>query len=463
MDAVTAHDIVDHSVKAPERRSISFADEEDKFSVLGTEGAEASEEQDDAYDDEEEVEEPGDGDSDEGEENEQEVCEPCAPSRPSRRVQFCDGYDEDEPAPSPSSPYLRVAAASVESSRSPRSPLLKKFSPLQDRRVNAILIEALQLVDFSSTELAVIDKAVKRLRDAIHGFALLVDKQVNIIGAESLEERGRVRADIMDLCDGLRTSNALLEGTCLRMKKTLGAGKNHIHAHKRKLVGRAVKDIVSASSPSRAGPATTRTAAGSPLSAASRVPTSPYALRFDAPTSSVPSSPNMKSPLKPPPLFSTAKSPTRVPFASLLRGGGYPEDVAGVSDSYDQAGGSMSPLLPPRVFESVLESVGLAETEFLDHKAVTRVLHESLAGLVARSSALTFLGKAHHRKLLPQYASELAQLVLFDLHVLPQVGWFVGRFGVVRGGRVTDTGVLDTSRRRLRLLSSCRPARCSTT
>lgn len=424
MDAVTAHDVVDHSVKAPERRSISFADEEDKFAFLGTGGTGVNEEQDEAYDDEEQSEDLEDCDNDAGEEeeDEQEACESSTSSRPPRRVQFCDGYEEEESTPSPTSPHPRAAATSVASSRSPRSPLLKKFSPLQDRRVNAILIEALQLVDFTSTELAVIDKAVKRLRDAIHGFALLVDKQVNIIGAESLEERGRVRADIMDLCDGLRTSNALLENTCSRMKKTLGAGKNHIHVHKRKLVGRAVKDIVGASLPSKAGPTTTRTAPGSPLSAASRVPSSPYALRFDTPTSPVPSSPSKKSPLKPPPLFSTAKSPTRVPFASLLRGGVYPEDVAGVSGSYEQTDGSLSPLLPPRVFESVLESIGLAETEFLDHKAVTRVLHEALAGLIARSSALTFLGKAHHRKLLPQYASELAQLVLFDLHVLPQVG-----------------------------------------
>lgn len=417
----TTTSIIDHVVEPPLNRALLFAqagddekiDSIDQESPVNIENAMDGDNLDDADAEEcaycAEEEDPDDEDFDKPDE---------AIPQPSRRVQFCDDEDAEDSVLASRHPIQRQPTPAHSSSRSP----LKKFAPLQDRRVNAILLEALQLADFSAVELAAIDKSVKRLRDAIHGFALLVDKQVNIIGAESLEERGRVRADIMDLCESLKTSNALLESTCSRMKKTLSAGRNQVHVHKRKLVGRAVQDIVNASSPTNRE----TSCSGKRQVSTSTPPRSPsagpvraaYSISIDTTSSPVPASPKKKSPTKPPPIFSTTKSPTRVPFATLLRSTP-PDENDGLLLQPDPI--NPSPLVPPKIFETVIDSVGLAENEFLDLKAVTRFLHEALTVLIARSTVLTFLGKAYHRKLLPQYASELARLVLFDLEVLPQV------------------------------------------
>lgn len=313
--------------------------------------------------------------------------------------------------------------ASVDAmSGSPRSPLLKKFAPVQDRRVNTILLESLQLVEFTKEELCVIEKSVKRLRDAIHGFAILVDKQVNIIGAESLEERGRVKADIQDLCENLKTSNALLDSTCARMKKHLSAGKNQIHAHKRRLVGKAASELVETAAESCAAHHHSVNESNEPQrspSSRSSNTRAPYGISIPGgdgsqsyspsrPTTSCGSSSPGRQPLasSSPVLVSHAYSPTKVPLMTMLEPGG-------TALSHD----SQKPqvYLSPDFFSSVCDAVGISEKEFLDPKDLARFVHEMLTFLIARSGALTFMGKAHHRQLIPKYANEVVRLILQDL------------------------------------------------
>lgn len=313
----------------------------------------------------------------------------------SRRVQLGD----DEHYEIARSPSARVAAASAP----PRSPLLKKFSPEQDRSVNAVLLEALQLADLSAVELAAMDKAAKRLCDAVHGLALLVDQRVTLVGPESSEDRSRVRSDIDELSKNLQTSHALLERTCAQMKKALGAGKNQLLAHKRKLVGRVVDEQTDSDCPSSGQ--SKKTTAARQASASSPALATPYALDLDAPRSAHLQAP---SPARSP-VFSASKSPTKVSFAAILM------------SECDQNDRGVAPQVSPELFASVTASVGLGELEFLDGKALERFMHELLTYSIARSSTLTFMGKAHHRKRIAQYAAELARLVLVDLGALPQV------------------------------------------
>lgn len=324
-------------------------------------------------------------------------------------------------------------------SSSPRSPLMKKFAPVQDRRVNTILLEALQLVEFTKDELLMIEKSVKRLRDAIHGFAILVDKQVNIIGAESLEERGRVKADIQDLCENLKTSNALLDSTCARMKKHLSTGKNQIHAHKRRLVGKAVAELVETTTTT-----TTTEACAAHQCSVNEAPMSPlrsatnnralYGISVgssshhhsQAPGSAPRPSRSYGSPSSPgrtaamsgcggpeSPLMSrTRTSSSRVPLAAILE--------LTPPDPFSQ---HCEPqvYLSPEFFTSVSEAVGISEKEFFEPKDIVRFVHEMLTFSVARSGVLTFMGKAHHRQLIPKYAHELVRLILQELQPAPQV------------------------------------------
>ncbi|KAG6964311.1 hypothetical protein JG687_00006046 [Phytophthora cactorum] len=95
----------------------------------------------------------------------------------SRSVRFEDEESNGSQEPQRYPRTARIAS----SSSSPRSPLLKKFAPVQERRVNTVLLEALHLTDISRDEIGLIERSIKRLNDAIVGFALLVDKQVKII------------------------------------------------------------------------------------------------------------------------------------------------------------------------------------------------------------------------------------------------------------------------------------------
>lgn len=280
--------------------------------------------------------------------------------------------------------------------------------------MNSILVEALQLVDFSKDELFAMEKAIKRLRDAINGFSMLVDKQVNIIGAESLEERGRVKADIQDLCENLKNSNALLDNTCARMKKFLGTGKNHILMHKRKLVGRVVNDLVDASESSCAShqcSVNEYTINGSVVRSPGRIRPQHHALNLSAP-----SSPERISSATPVVMATGPRmhSPTKVPLAVIL-------DSTPPKDP-DLDPPSVKPVqMAPEFFESVLNTVGLTEREFLDLRDLNRFLQEMLTFTIARSGTLTFMGKAHHRKHISQYASELAKFIVQELRLTPQV------------------------------------------
>lgn len=354
------------------------------------------------------------------------------PTSPSKQVRFSnmptsppayqDFYAGQALTPS------RIATANAPN-ESPRSPLLKKFAPIQDRRVNTILLEALQLVEFTKEELSVVEKAVKRLRDAIHGFAILVDKQVNIIGTESLEERGRVKADIQDLCENLKTSNALLDSTCARMKKHLSVGKNQVHTHKRKLIGRAATELVDATAESCNAHQCSVKEEGS---ASSRLPSSRqsksralYGVSIPSPSGSQPTSPSRpvtncgsSSPRRElsssPVLMSRAYSPTKVPLTAVLEPTG--------ASSLDYEPHESQVYLSPEFFASVADAVGVSEKEFFEPRDIVRFVHEMLTFAIARSGVLTFMGKAHHRQLIPKYAHEIVRLLLLELQPPSQVG-----------------------------------------
>ncbi|KAF1330293.1 hypothetical protein FI667_g5228, partial [Globisporangium splendens] len=309
----------------------------------------------------------------------------------------------------------RAAAAAAASTTSPRSPLLKKFAPVQDRRINTILLEALQLTESTREELVV----------------------VNIIGAESLEERGRVKADIQDLCENLRASNTLLESTTARMEKYLLAGKNQIHAHKRRFVGKAAADLVNAttSNSMEMSCASHQCSANEsnsrhwnsqhhyqpqPSSSHQKTSISParpsasnrllYGLQLGAPVPSTPPpsrghapSPDRMPPTSTSPVLARMHSPSKVPLASTLE---------------HSPNGDCSAYVPPEVylsaefFHSVTDAVGISEKEFLDPKDMVRFIQEMLMFSVARSSVLAFMGKAHHRQLIPKYANELVRRIL---------------------------------------------------
>ncbi|DAZ96423.1 TPA: hypothetical protein N0F65_012504 [Lagenidium giganteum] len=320
--------------------------------------------------------------------------------------------NDDDPQDEPPSreyiestiPFTRPLTASIGNTQhgfsAPNSPLLKKFSPIQDRRVNAILLEALQLVEFSKDEIYSIEKSIKRLRDAINGFSMLVDKQVNIIGVESIEERGRLKADIQDLCENLKTSNSLLDSTCNRMKKCLASGKNQILAHKRKLIGKAVTDIVEQQECARQY--CSSTAARSP-SAGQRTPTYGYSGGGPTPTGGLASSPTRPATSQPSPTASRKRVATKVTLASILQ---YCAPETQRAETFHMS---------PEFCSSVMDAVGLVEKEFLDEKDLLRFMHEMLSFSIARSSTLTFMGKALHRRLISRYASELVNAIIDNL------------------------------------------------
>ncbi|KAJ0409279.1 hypothetical protein P43SY_006776 [Pythium insidiosum] len=283
------------------------------------------------------------------------------------------------------------------------SPVRKKITALQDRRVNTILLEALQLVEFSREELAGLERTVKRLRDAVHGFSILIDKQVNIIGAETLEERGRVRADIQDLAGNLKVSYEALATTCSRMKQTLSTGKQQLQVHKKRL------------SPGRA-------AAIDPVAPAAAARIGLYGVQLPPATSLSPkptkgsvAAQQLQSPTLANSALSLEPAPGRVSLLSILGSDTQARDGDGEGED-----GELPPrVLTPALLEGVLRSLGLAETEFLEAKDLSRVLHELLTVTIAKSRVLTFMGKAFHRRLLPSYTRELVRLVLETLQLSP--------------------------------------------
>lgn len=78
-------------------------------------------------------------------------------------------------------------------------------------------------------------------------------------------------------------------------------------------------------------------------------------------------------------------------------------------------------MVSPDLFASVLDAVGLQEKEFLDTKDLRTVLHGLLAFFIARSPVLRFMDKAFHRRLLPHYVNELADQLIMDMQLIPQL------------------------------------------
>ncbi|KAG2532135.1 hypothetical protein BBO99_00000515 [Phytophthora kernoviae] len=85
-------------------------------------------------------------------------------------------------------------------------------------------------------------------------------------------------------------------------------------------------------------------------------------------------------------------------------------------------------MVSPDLFASILDAVGLQEKEFLETKELKTVLQGLLAFFIARSPVLRLMDKAYHRRLLPQYVNELANLVIMDMQLIPQLS---GRSSVV--------------------------------
>jgi hypothetical protein len=369
-----------------------------------------------------------------------------AAERP-RSVRFEDEQSDESSEPQHARP---VAAAS---SSSPRSPLLKKFAPVQDRRVNTVLLEALHLTDISRDEIGLIERSIKRLNDAILGFALLVDKQVKIVGASSTEERGRIKADIQDLSCQLKASNALVESTCARMKKHLVAGRNQISAHKRRLMAEqgepdtSDSDISECTSPrcsvneqqqqylyqqqlqERDQPQWRPQSTGHTGIRFNRspprptvAPNIPYGCRGLAAKSGL-------SPMKAgndmhsSPTVSRTPRATKVPLAWVLKPRPAQDD-----DDEDVDGIPTTGTVSTELFSSVLDAVGLQDKEFLEMRDLRTFLHGVLAFFIARNPALRLMDKAFHRRLMPDYVNQLAESVVMDMQLIPQVHdavWFL--------------------------------------
>ncbi|KAG3147567.1 hypothetical protein PI124_g14023 [Phytophthora idaei] len=357
----------------------------------------------------------------------------------SRSVRF-----EDEESNGSQEPQRYPRAASIaSSSSSPRSPLLKKFAPIQERRVNTVLLEALHLTDISRDEIGLIERSIKRLNDAIVGFALLVDKQVKIIGAPSVEERGRIKADIQDLSSQLKASNALIETTCARMKKHLAVGRNQLGAHKRKLVAHGEmensdSEIPECTSPrcsvneqqqqqhlyqqqqlqecqptqSRPDQTGIRFNRSPPRpTIASNIP---YGCRGIAAKSNV--SPMKFDNVSPSKRNSPPTTPrvAKVPLISILK----PRPV---NDDEEEDLVTHSGIVSTDLFTSVLDAVGLQDKEFLEMRDLRTFLHGILAFFIARNPALRLMDKAYHRWLMPDYVNELADALVMDMQLIPQL------------------------------------------
>ncbi|KAG7381787.1 hypothetical protein PHYPSEUDO_005669 [Phytophthora pseudosyringae] len=385
-----------------------------------------------------------------GEDDEQSLLSQLAAlqaAERSRSVRFEDEESVDSQEPQQ---YPRAVAAGINASASsPRSPLLKKFAPVQDRRVNTILLEALHLTDISRDEIGLIERSIKRLNDAILGFALLVDKQVKIVGAPSAEERGRVKADIQDLSCQLKASNALIESTCARMKKHLVAGRNQISAHKRRHqaeqgeVENSDSEIIECTSPrcsafghqhqhwhqqqqllerqqTQHRPQSTEQTGIRFNRSPPRptiAPNIPYGCRGPATKDGVSSmmsgnaSPGKRNSA---PTESRTPRESNVPLIWILK----PRPV-GDDDEVDEL--VPTGIVSTDLFTSVLDAVGLHDKEFLERRDLRTFLHGVLAFFIARNPALRFMDKAYHRRLMPDYVNELADALVMDMQLIPQL------------------------------------------
>ncbi|KAL3660285.1 hypothetical protein V7S43_014815 [Phytophthora oleae] len=361
-----------------------------------------------------------------------------------RSVRFED--EESEDSQEPQNYHRAVAAGITTSSSPPRSPLLKKFAPVQDRQVNTIILEALHLTDISRDEIGLIERSIKRLNDAILGFSMLVDKQVKIVGATSTEERGRIKADIQDLSCQLKASNALIESTCARMKNHLVTGRNQLSAHKRKLMAdQEVDDSDSEISectsprcsvneqqqyvyqqqqlqepqqsqcrPQSMGQAEIRFNRSPPRPTIT--PNIPYGCRGLAAKSSLsPMKLGTASPGKRTnsPAASQTPRATKVPLIWILK-----PQPANDDDDEDIA---LTGIVSTDLFSSVLNAVGLRDKDFLEMRDLRTFLHGVLAFFIARNPALRFMDKAFHRRLMPEYVNELADALVMDMQLIPQL------------------------------------------
>ncbi|KAG9399655.1 hypothetical protein AC1031_011468 [Aphanomyces cochlioides] len=104
-----------------------------------------------------------------------------------------------------------------------------KTPPCPQARAQTLLVQAQSFLETAHAEVYAVDNAMTNLRHAMDAFQILFDKQIHLCADSDGFKVARVKADLMDVIESLKTSASTIEATSNRMQKTIATTKRTVH------------------------------------------------------------------------------------------------------------------------------------------------------------------------------------------------------------------------------------------
>ncbi|OQR93243.1 hypothetical protein THRCLA_22329, partial [Thraustotheca clavata] len=101
----------------------------------------------------------------------------------------------------------------------------------QMARAQHVLTQAQTFIETADSEVYSVDIAMKNIRSALDSFQMILEKQLHLCSDCDGLNVSRLKADLMDTLENVKTSSSTIEQTSQRLQKTLTSGKKYVQSH----------------------------------------------------------------------------------------------------------------------------------------------------------------------------------------------------------------------------------------
>ncbi|KDO21084.1 hypothetical protein SPRG_13791 [Saprolegnia parasitica CBS 223.65] len=101
----------------------------------------------------------------------------------------------------------------------------------QVARAQHVLAQATTFFETANSEIYAVDVAMRNVRAAMDSFQLVMEKQLYLCNDYDGFRVSRLKADMIDTLDNIKSASTSMEQTSLRLQKSVGVGRKYILSH----------------------------------------------------------------------------------------------------------------------------------------------------------------------------------------------------------------------------------------
>ncbi|OQR92113.1 hypothetical protein ACHHYP_04077 [Achlya hypogyna] len=101
----------------------------------------------------------------------------------------------------------------------------------QVARAHHVLAQASNFLETTGSEIYTLDVAMRNIRAAMDAFQIVMEKQLYLCPDYDGFRVSRLKADMLDTLENVKTASTAIEQTSLRMQKTLNLGRKYLQTH----------------------------------------------------------------------------------------------------------------------------------------------------------------------------------------------------------------------------------------